>query len=185
MEGDHQDRHERNPWKERIRHWSWLLSKFSFWGGKYTTFIFFVSKCPFKQMTCEYLTGLTFVLFSYIQSYKCLMRSAVCVYVDKWFLCNRTAPGVLMDWIGCQPQTKASPTEKGVKDLVFDSEELEDAGWVGGVTERSKWIRVELTRGVPSPAWEKKARLLGKSDVPDTHGALIWGLVTPEGLVRL
>lgn len=80
---------------------------------------------------------------------------------------------------------KSLTRRKGVKDLVFDSEELEDAGWAGGVTERSKWIRVELTRGVPSPAWEKKARLLGKSDVPDTHGALIWGLVTPEGLVRL
>lgn len=100
--------------------------------------------------------------FSYIQRYKCLMRSAVCVYADKWLLCNRTAPGVLMDWIGCQPQTKARPAEKRVKDLFFDSEELEGAGWAGGVTERSKWIRVELTRGVPSPAWEKKGKAIWK-----------------------
>lgn len=31
----------------------------------------------------------------------------------------------------------------------------------------SKWIRVELTRGVPSPAWEKKTRPLGKNNVLD------------------
>lgn len=31
----------------------------------------------------------------------------------------------------------------------------------------------------------KKTRPLGKNDVPDTHGALFWGLVTPGGFVEL
>lgn len=40
---------------------------------------------------------------------------------------------------------------------------------------------MELTRGVPSPAWEKKRRPLGKNDVPDTRGVLFCGLVSPGG----
>lgn len=74
---------------------------------------------------------------------------------------------------------KQYPLKKGVKDLV----RLQEIGgcrlgWWGDL-KRSKRVRVELTRGVPLPAWEKKTRPLGKNDVPDTHGALLWGLVTP------
>ncbi len=49
---------------------------------------------------------------------------------------------------------KSYPPKRG-STVWFNSRESEDADWVGGVTLREANGWVELTRGVPSSAWEK------------------------------
>lgn len=103
------------------------------------------------------MTGLIFALFIQLEVIHavCQMRSSVCIHVDKWILCRGVAPGAPIGHEGCQPQTKAAEY-KGVRDLV-ESQGLGgfSLGWWGNFMW-SKWIRVELTRGVPSPAWENR-----------------------------
>lgn len=123
---------KRNPRKERIRHWSWLLSKLSFL-GKYTTFIIFAFKCTFCQMTHKYLTCLKCCLFHryWVISVWCNQPSAFMwtnysfareLHLELWWIV----------WAVNHKQ-KAYPPKRGSK-IWFDSKELRDTGLAGGVT---------------------------------------------------
>lgn len=155
-------------------------------GGKYTTFIIFVFKCTFWQMTRKYLTGLIFVLFMepelQVLFVWCHQLPAF-VWTDDSFSRELHLELWWIEW-AVKHKQKPYPPKRRSK-IWFDSEELEDAGPVGGATLREAMDQGGTNKGACLGLHGKKDEAIEREWCSRHPWSLVLGACDPWRFTEL